>query len=233
MSQSCVSPCILFIPLSLIQLGDEPTTTSARIRVKSWRMSSATPSHVRIHLRLNPYQMGRNPRHIWIRDNDPASVIMSTEHKSSGAMRRAEECIGTLPHVSRKTLIPKPSPRATYLQPAVSRGNIDTRTLLISSESGQAYGVRSPLGVSQLPTPPAQSHEQLYGSLPNSRPAMGTWCCEYVEQANATHTRKSPQWGLFWWDILFYPGNYMGFCGMVECLRTILTDLAMARTQGS
>lgn len=114
-----------------------------------------------------------NPRSEEDHHNDPASVILSTEHKPSGAIKTAEGCIRTLP---RKASISKPSSRATHLQPAVSRGNIDARTLLIEPENDQAYDIKSPFWVSQLPTPPAQSHEPQDGSFSSLWPAMDTWC---------------------------------------------------------
>ena len=121
--------------------------------------------------------------HSLLNHDDPAPTFTSTASKPSGGMTTAEGCIGTLPHGSGLNL--KPSLRAVHLQPIVSRGNTDSRTVLSSPECNQAYFFKPPLGASQLPTPPAQSHEQKNGSLSSSWPSAGFLVLQRGYSANS------------------------------------------------
>jgi hypothetical protein len=98
--------------------------------------------------------------------NDPASVVISTEHKPSGAVKTAEGCVKTLP---LKASIPNLFSRDTHLQPALS--NIDVTTLLSAPKNDQAFDVKprpscSSEGTAQAPVKTSHSASEL--------PAMST-----------------------------------------------------------
>jgi hypothetical protein len=106
--------------------------------------------------------------------NGPAPATTSSERNPSGAISATEGCAETFRQLSPGILIPKSSSRATRIQRAANQGDIDAK-FPIPPESDQAYTANQrplvPLEVHQLPTPPAQSHEQYYEFLSAPRPA--------------------------------------------------------------
>jgi hypothetical protein len=114
---------------------------------------------------------------------DPAPPSISTMHmfsgeeQPSGTSPTADGYTGTFSPGVRRILTPRSPSKAISAQRVAIHENADVGRSPFSPESKRAYMAKSSIStvVPPIPTPPAQSDEQQYGSPPSSCPLTGAW----------------------------------------------------------